>query len=146
MPKPEKQTFQNREIHTRYQQTATGKLHDYSNGNKNNFRRLQSPFLWRHDKSVEIDLPSRRPVTRHYSHYPANEHTPRSSTPPTPPPHLSRRSSASTPPTPPPRGIIRRSPTPSPAPRPRLHKYPSVSFDLTPSPSSRGSSMMMVDL
>ena len=58
-----------------------------------------------------------------------------------PPSYESRLSSA--PPTPPPRGIMRSPSMSPPLQRQRLHRYPSVSFDLTPSPSSKGSSMMI---
>ena len=92
--------------------------------------RMQRPFLWsKPSPAVRISQPRPRRGGR-----------PVSSEPPTPPPRGQSR------------GIIKykyTEPPSAPAPLmsrpPRLHRYPSVSFDLSPAPSSRGSSLI-VDL
>lgn len=91
---------------------------------------MQRPFLWsKPSPAVRISQPRGRPV---------------SSEPPTPPPRGQSRGQR--------RGIIKykyseppSSPSPLMSRPPRLHRYPSVSFDLSPAPSSRGSSLI-VDL
>ena len=94
---------------------------------------MQRPFLWsKPNPAVLLSQP--RPRTRR----------PVSSEPPTPPPREQSRGQRG--------GIIKykySEPPSAPAPLmsrpPRLHRYPSVSFDLSPAPSSRGSSLI-VDL
>ena len=94
-----------------------------------NALRMQRPFLWSKSRSHSDREVRPRPV---------------SSPPPTPPPRgQSSRQRG---------GIIKynyseppSAPSPLMSRPPRLHRYPSVSFDLSPAPSSRGSSLI-VDL